>query len=171
MKSLKVHIHWGNLVLVLLLGAVVVGRIWFQLSYGGLWVIIGIAGLHMVVMPRLAARQAKRLERKMILAAQKGQAGELATAVRAAWLVRLYSPRWYVLGRRAWAEFEAGRNEAAETLYEQAAKQAPPAERIRFVANLVTVKRRLGKDRQADALTRQIERHQPGLMRALDDDR
>ncbi len=171
MKNLKVHIHWGNLFLVLLLAAVVVGRVWYSLSYGGLWVIIGIAGVHMVVMPRLAARRAKRLEREMILAAQKGQAKALGEAVRRAWLVRLYSPRWYVLGRQAWAEFEAGANVHAERLYEEAAALAPPTERTRFVANLVTVKRKLGKDRQADALARQIERRQPGLMQALDDDR
>lgn len=167
---MRVHVHWGNMFLLALLAAVVVGRVWFKLSYAGLWVIIGIAGVHMVVMPRLAARRAKRLEREMILAAQKGQPEALAIAVNAAWLVRMYSPRWYVLGRKAWAEFEAGHNREAERLYEQAADQAPPTEKTRFVANLVTVKRRLGKDRQADALSRQIERRQPGLMRAIDDD-
>lgn len=170
MNKLRVHVHWGNVFLLLLLGAVVVGRVFFELSYGGLWVIIGIAGIHMVVMPRVAGRKAKQLEREMILAAQKGQPQGLDAAIDGAWVVRLYSPRWFVLGRRAWAAFEAGRNPDAERLYEQAAELSPPAERVRFVANLVTVKRRLGKDGQADALARQIERRQPGLMRAIDDD-
>ncbi len=169
MGKLKVHIHWSNLFLLLLLATVVVLRVWFELTYAGLWIIIGVAGVHMVVLPRLAARRAQRLEQEMILAAQKGQPAALDKAVDAAWLVRLYSPRWYVLGRRAWAAFEAGRLEDAEDAYERAAEQAPPTEKIRFVTNLVTVKKRLGKDRQAKVLSRQIERREPGLLRALDD--
>ena len=107
----------------------------------------------------------------MLMAAQKGEPQALDRALERAWIVRLYSPRWFVLGNRAWAAFESQRLEEAERHYEEAAKIAPKNERTRFVANLVTVKRRLGKDKQAAALARQIERRQPGLIQALGGDR
>jgi len=161
-------INWGNLFVAGLVAAVFVGRLWFGLPYWGVWVGVAAAAFHFVVIPRILERRIKRLDRTMLFAAQRGDAEALAAAIRGAWFVRIYAQRGYVLGRRAWAASEAGRLEDAERLYEQAALASKQPDRSRYLANLVGVKRRLGKDREANRLKSQVAHRHPELRAALD---
>ncbi len=166
----RFRVHWGNLFVAGLVAAVFVGRLWFGLPYAGVWVAVAAAAIHFFVLPRITAARVRVLDRAMLFAAQRGDTEALDRAVRRAWLVRLYAPRWYLLGRFAWAAAEAGRLEEAERLYEQAASEAKEPDRCRFLANLVSVKRRLGKDKEAASLRRVVVRKRPELADALSGD-
>jgi len=161
-------VHWGNLLAAGVVAGVFIGRIWFGLPLFAIWVGVGVAAVHFLVLPRLAAARVPALDRAMLFSAQKGDAEGLDRALRRAWLIRHYGPHWYVLGRQAWAAAEAGRHEEAERLYERAALDSQEPDRSRFLANLVSVKRKLGKQEEAEKLRRLVARKRPELVEALD---
>ena len=160
-------VHWGNVFIAGLVAAVFVGRLWFGLPYAGVWVGIAAAATHFLLIPRLLEGRVRRLDRAMLFAAQRGDVAALGLALRRAWFVRLYAPRGYVLGRWAWAAAEAGRLAEAERLYERAARVSREPDRSRLLANLVNVKRRLGKAAEADRLGRRVAVRHPELEAAL----
>ena len=166
----RLRLHWRNILPFLVVVVVFVGRRWYGLSYTGLWAAIALVGVHFLIMPRLAVRASKRLEQELLRSAQRKRPDEMAAAVRRAWLVRLYLSRWYVRGRQAWVAVEAGELAKAEQLYQHAVLEAGEPERSRFLANLVTVKRRLGKDEEADRIVRRLGATRPDLLAALSHD-
>jgi tetratricopeptide (TPR) repeat protein len=141
------------------------------LPYSAFWLAVGLLLVHFVALPRVAAAQIPMLEQRMVVAAQRDDAEGMARAYRSARLVRLYSPAWYLLGRRAWIASEQGELARAEALYSEAILEAREPERSTFIANLTTLKRRLGKEEEAAALQRRLNRDRPDLARVVEEAR
>jgi len=162
--SAELSFHWRNLGGALLVGVLV----WVGAQIGGWgWAIVGgTVGfvLHMVLLPRWAARKRPVHERTMLAVLQREGPEPLLRLHRRAWFVRLYSPGWYNRSREGWIRMAAGDNEAAERLLARAASAAPEPHRSTCLANLATVKTRLGKDEDARRIRTRIHSTRPELQ-------
>lgn len=167
--SAELSFHWRNLGSALLVGILV----WVGAQFGGWgWAIVGgavVFVLHLVLLPRWAARRRPRLERHMLAVLQREGPEPLLRIHRGAWFVRLYSPGWYNRSREGWIRMAVGQDELAERLLERAVKGAPEPHRSTCRANLATVKSRLGKHDDARRIRARIHRTRPELREFLDD--
>ena len=140
-----------------------VGRAYFAMPYWGVWMGIVLILVHFLVLPRWAATSTRWVEHRLLEAAQAGARQELPGIFARAWLVRLYTPRWWSLGRQAWIAMEIDQLKRAEALYREASGCAPEPQRTTHLMNLATVLDRQGRDVDAEAIRTRIQRRRPDL--------
>ena len=128
-------------------------------------VILGVL-LYAFWLPRRVAMAEKKFSREALRLLSKDDFGGLDGLARKQWLVRRFGRKFIIPDTLAMAASAAGEHEMARQLYLDAARDAPPDDRLRIELNLARSEFTLGKHDTAEGRLRSILARRSNLSQA-----